>query len=67
MQAAVNSMAANVTKDVQALRASQDAYKAEMEAYKAKVEALENQLQVCMAMMAKLSNGGSGQASTSPK
>jgi len=67
MQAAVNSMAANVTKDVQALRASQDACKAKMEAYKAKVGALENQLQVCMAMLAKLSNGGLGQVSTSLK
>ena len=28
---------------------------------------MENQLPVCMAMMAKLSNGGSGQASTSLK
>ena len=34
MQAAVNSMAANVTKDVQALRASQDACKGELEFYK---------------------------------
>ena len=44
MQVAVNSMTANVTKNV--------------EAFMAKVEALENQLQMCMAMMAKLSNGG---------
>jgi len=36
-----------------------EAYKAKVEAYKAKVEALENQLQVCIAMMAKLSNCGS--------
>ena len=37
-----------------------------MEAYKAKVEALENQLQVCVAMIAKLSNGGLGEVSTTP-
>ncbi|MDO8058001.1 hypothetical protein OC686_01815, partial ['Opuntia sp.' phytoplasma] len=50
MQIVVNSMAANVTKDVQALQASQDSCKAKVEAHKAKVEALENQLQVCMAI-----------------
>ena len=65
MQVAEKSMAANVTKYVQALRASQDVCKSEVEAYKTKVEALENQLQVCMAMMAKLSNGRSGQSSNS--
>ena len=39
MQVVVNSMATNVTKDVQALRASQDACKTELEFYKAEVEA----------------------------
>jgi len=74
MQIAVNSVVANVNGEIQALRTSKAAQeeelracRAEVESYKAKVEALEAQLKVCMAVVANMSNGGSRQASTTPK
>ena len=74
MQLAVNSVVADVNKEILALRALKvaqeeelKACRAEVESYKAKVEALEAQLRVCMAVVANVSNGGSGQASTTPK
>ena len=74
MQVAVNSVVADVNKEILALRASKvaqeeelKACRAEVESYKAKIEALEAQLRVCMAVVANMSNGGSGQASTTPK
>jgi len=74
MQVAVNSVVADVNGEIPALQASKAAQeeelkacRAEMESYKAKVEALEAQLRVCTAMVANMSNSGSGQASTTPK
>ena len=74
MQVAVNSVVADVNGKIQALRASKAAQeeelkacRAEVESYKIKVEALETQLRVCMIVVANMSNGGSGKASTTPK
>ena len=65
MQVAVNSVVADVNREIQALRASKTAQeeelkacKAEVESYKAKVEALDAQLRVCVAVVANMSNGG---------
>jgi len=74
MQVAVNSMATNVTKDDQALRASQDVCKAELEFYKVKVEAysarteaLKAQLKACMAAVANMGVIGPSQVSPTLK
>jgi len=74
MQVAVNFVVADVNKEVQALRASKatqgkelKASRAERVAYKTRVEALEAQLRVCIAVVANMSNGESGQVSTAPK
>ena len=73
MQAAVNSLVADVNKEVEALRASEatqeeelKAYMAEVEAYKTRV-ALEAQLKVCMAAMANIGASRLSQMSTTPK
>ena len=74
MQVAVNSVMADVNKEVQALRAAEatqkeelKACRVEVEAYKTRVEALEAQLKVCMAAVANMGTSGSSQVSTTPK
>jgi len=74
MQVAMNSIVIDVNGEIQALRASKAAQeeelkvcRVEVESYKKKVEALEAQLRVCMAAVANISNGGSGQISTALK
>ena len=74
MQVAINSIVADVSKEVQALRVSEatqgeelKACKAEIEAYKIRVEALEAQLKVCMTAVASMGASVSSQVSTTPK
>ena len=57
----INSIAANVSKDVQALRASQDTCKAELEFYKAEIEAYTARVEANMGV------SGPSQVSPTPK
>jgi len=55
----VNSVVADVNKEIQALEASEAAKDAKIQAYEARIEALEVQLKVYMAAVAIIANGGS--------
>ena len=74
IQVAVNSIVADVNKEVQAFQASEatqgeelKACRVKIEAYKTRVEALEAQLKVYMAAVANMGASGSSQVSTIAK
>jgi len=74
MQVTVNSVVADVNKEVQALQASEAAQgdelkacRAKIEAYKTRVKALEAQLKVYMAVVANMGASGSSQVSITAK